>query len=141
MIGLARILLLALPILASSAEGRAEIFRFTEPDGTVHYSNVPVDHRYRPFALPSDTPFSQLRTMPPGERARLYRLIDAAARAVAPRACWRLHTRRSRRRGARLSNGSGADSRRRQSGVRLQPEGDFIGRRPGTDAAHARHRP
>jgi len=81
MIGLARVLLLAFPILASSAEGRAEIFRFTEPDGTVHYSNVPVDHRYRTFALPSDTPFSQLRTMPSGERARLYRLIDAAARA------------------------------------------------------------
>ena len=80
MIGLARVLLLALPILASSVEGRAEIFRFTEPDGTIHYSNVPVDHRYRPFALPSDTPFSQLRTMPPGERARLYRLIDATAR-------------------------------------------------------------
>src|SRR3972149_4518632 len=80
MIGLARVLLLVLPILVSSAEGRAEIFRFPEPDGTVHYSNVPVDHRYRPFALPSDTPFSQLRTMPPGERARLYRLIDATAR-------------------------------------------------------------
>ena len=81
MTGLARILLLALPILASSImEGRAEIFRFTEPDGTVHYSNVPVDYRYRPFALPSGTPFSQLRTLPPDERARLYRLIDVTAR-------------------------------------------------------------
>lgn len=80
MIGLARALLLALPLLASPGQGRAELFHYTDPDGTVHFSNVPVDHRYRPFALPSDTPFSQLRTMAPEERARLYRLIDTAAR-------------------------------------------------------------
>ena len=80
MIGLARVLLLVLPILALSAEGRAEIFRFTEPDGTVHFSNVPVDRRYRPFAVPSDIAFTALRTLPPDERARLHRLIDATAR-------------------------------------------------------------
>lgn len=58
---------------------QAEIFKFIGPDGTVHYSNVPVDSRYRPFTPPSNIGFSKLRKLSKPERSALYRLIDTAA--------------------------------------------------------------
>ena len=62
-----------------SATGRAEIFRFVAPDGTIHFSNVPTDARYKRFISPGTT-FSQSRRDSLSHRAQLYRLIDDTAR-------------------------------------------------------------
>jgi len=66
-------------LLAVAQDARAEIYRFVAPDGTVHFSNVPVDKRYKPFAASGRT-FSSLRSASPDQRRNLYRLIDDTAR-------------------------------------------------------------
>jgi len=59
---------------------RGEIFRYTAPDGTVSFTNVAVDKRYRPFAVSPDVPFSKLRSTRTYGRAHFTRLIDDTAR-------------------------------------------------------------
>ena len=68
-----------LGILGFVAQGEAEIFRFVAPDGTIHFTNVPTDARYKRFVSPGAT-FSQFRRGSVSHRARLYRLIDDTAR-------------------------------------------------------------
>jgi soluble lytic murein transglycosylase len=65
--------------LALPGEGRGEIFRYLAPDGSVHYSNVPVDRGYRPYKIRSNVGFSTIRSVSKHERSRLYRLIDDTA--------------------------------------------------------------
>src|SRR5262245_45038621 len=70
---------LAVLALALPSEGLAEIFRYLAPDGSVHYSNVPVEGGYRPYTIRSDVGFSRLRSMSPRDRSRYYRMIDDTA--------------------------------------------------------------
>ncbi len=81
--GLAKSILILGFLLASlssqGSQGYAEIFQFTAPDGTVSFSNVPVDTRYRLFSISPDLPFSKLQPPSRYERNRVFRLIDAAA--------------------------------------------------------------
>lgn len=60
-------------------ESRAEIFRYLAPDGSVHYSNVPVEKGYRPYTVRSDVAFSRLRSESPRDRSRFYGMIDNTA--------------------------------------------------------------
>ena len=53
---------LALTGHALPSESQAEIFRYLAPDGSVHYSNVPVEVGYRPYTIRSDVGFSTLRS-------------------------------------------------------------------------------
>ncbi len=57
----------------------AEIFRYQAPDGSVHYSNVPVEGGYRPYTIRSNVGFSRLRSSSPRDRSRYYRMIDDTA--------------------------------------------------------------
>lgn len=70
---------LLLGLIGFSSPVDAEIFRFISPDGTVHYSNVPLDSRYRPFAPRPDVGFSKLRSPTKPDRAAFDRFIDTAA--------------------------------------------------------------
>ncbi|MEW6682609.1 MAG: lytic transglycosylase domain-containing protein [Nitrospirota bacterium] len=65
--------------LVLPGEGRAEIFRYMAPDGSVHYSNVPVERGYRPYKIRSDVGFTALRSTAKRDRTRYYRLIDDTA--------------------------------------------------------------
>lgn len=65
--------------LVPPGEGRAEIFRYFAPDGSVHYSNVPVERGYRPYKIRSDVGFTALRSTAKRDRTRYYRLIDDTA--------------------------------------------------------------
>jgi soluble lytic murein transglycosylase len=73
------LLILGLLLTILPSRGYAEIFQFTAQDGTVSFSNVPVDTRYRPFSISPDVPFSKTRPLSQSERNRFFRLIDAAA--------------------------------------------------------------
>lgn len=70
---------LALTGHALPSESLAEIFRYLAPDGSVHYSNVPVEGGYRPYTIRSDVGFSTLRSISPRDRSRYYRMIDDTA--------------------------------------------------------------
>lgn len=70
---------LALISLVLPETGQAEIFRYLAPDGSVHYSNVPVDGGYRLYKMRSNVGFSTMRSTSKHERSRLYRLIDDTA--------------------------------------------------------------
>ena len=72
--------ILGLLLVFLTSRGHAEIFQFTAQDGTVSFSNVPVDTRYRLFSISPDVPFSKLRPLSKYERNHFFRLIDAAAR-------------------------------------------------------------
>lgn len=65
--------------LTRPAESRAEIFRYLAPDGSVHYSNVPVERGYRPYKIRSDVAYSTLRSMSNRDRSRFYGIIDNTA--------------------------------------------------------------
>ncbi len=65
--------------LAQPTEGRAEIFRYQAPDGSVHYSNVPVERGYRPYKIRPDVAYSKLRSMSKPDRSRFYGIIDNTA--------------------------------------------------------------
>ncbi|MEO6665340.1 MAG: hypothetical protein ABIO65_01025, partial [Nitrospiria bacterium] len=70
---------LLLGTIGSPTPAGAEIFRFISLDGTVHYSNVPLDSRYRPLAPRANVGFSKLRSPAKPDRAAFYRFIDTAA--------------------------------------------------------------
>jgi soluble lytic murein transglycosylase len=70
---------LALTGHALPSESQAEIFRYLAPDGSVHYSNVPVEVGYRPYTIRSDVGFSTLRSASKRDRSRYYRMIDDTA--------------------------------------------------------------
>ena len=70
-------LLLAAVALLAGPPARADLYRFVAPDGTVHFTNVPTDERYRsivprPLAQPSGSAFFN--------ESGYDRLIVAAAR-------------------------------------------------------------
>jgi soluble lytic murein transglycosylase len=65
--------------LIPASKGRAEIFRYLAPDGSVHYSNVPVERGYRRYTIRSNVGFTTLRSVSTHDRNRFYRLIDDTA--------------------------------------------------------------
>jgi soluble lytic murein transglycosylase len=65
--------------LVGPSQSHAEIFRYLAPDGSVHYSNVPVERGYRPYKIRSDVGFSTLRSVAKRDRTRFYRMIDDTA--------------------------------------------------------------
>lgn len=65
--------------IAAPRTARAEIFQYRAPDGTIHYSNVPVDGRYRPYTVRSDVGFTALRSTPADDPSRFHRMIDKTA--------------------------------------------------------------
>ena len=70
-------LLIAAVALLAGPPARADLYSFEAPDGTVHFSNVPTDERYRPIvprplAQPSGSAFL--------DESGYDRLIAAAAR-------------------------------------------------------------
>jgi soluble lytic murein transglycosylase len=65
--------------LGSPGNPRAEIFQYRAPDGTIHYSNVPVDGRYRPYTARSNVGFTALRSTPATDPSRFHGMIDKAA--------------------------------------------------------------
>jgi len=81
--------LLPLTLLAGAAAGpaRADIYSFVDGDGVTHFSNVPVDGRYR---LLLATPSEEQAARPPreswlGRSASFEPLIQRAARSQAVR--------------------------------------------------------
>lgn len=64
---------------APPSEARAEIFRYLAPDGSVHYSNVPVERGYRPYKIRPDVGFTTMRSTAKNDRTRYYRMIDDTA--------------------------------------------------------------
>ena len=70
-------------LLALASPVAAETFRFTAPDGTVHFTNTPTDPRYRRMGVteqePSGTATGWLR-LPGGDLKPYAREIQAAAR-------------------------------------------------------------
>ena len=77
------ILLAAVALLGSVGPARASIFRFTDEQGVVHYSNVPVDSRYEiflvtPEADPTKPPIPLTTLIHRSEK--FTGLIDSAAR-------------------------------------------------------------
>jgi soluble lytic murein transglycosylase len=73
------LMLLGWGAAALPSDSRAEIFRYLAPDGSVHYSNVPVEKGYRPYTIRSDVAFSRLRSMSHRDRSRFYGMIDDTA--------------------------------------------------------------
>lgn len=80
---------IAAALVAAAASGwaapaRAEVFKLSDTDGTVHYTNAPTDPRYRRMEGPSGTSAGWLR-LPGSDPARYATEIrDAAARYGVP---------------------------------------------------------
>lgn len=70
--------------IAAAAPAGAEMFKLSEPDGTVHFTNAPTDPRYRRMGVSSGTSAGWLRL--PGGAAPRYdaEIRDAAARYGVP---------------------------------------------------------
>lgn len=82
--------LIALAFAANAAAASGDIFAYTDPAGIEHYSNVPVDSRYRLIAAApaeaeaASAPTEAGRAIDWGARAVAYNhLIDKAARKSA----------------------------------------------------------
>lgn len=80
------ILLLVSALFAGIAH--ADIFRYVDADGTVHFTNVPNDSRYKVYLKEkkkpdpvTDTLASEIRHYDPKDRARYAKHIQDAARA------------------------------------------------------------
>lgn len=80
-------LILLLVSALSAGIAHADIFRYVDADGTVHFTNVPSDSRYRVYLKEkkkpdpvTDTLASEIRHYDPMERARYARHIQDAAR-------------------------------------------------------------
>jgi soluble lytic murein transglycosylase-like protein len=70
--------------IVAAPPARAEIYQFSERDGTVHFTNAPTDSRYRRTGFASGTSAGWLR-LPGGDAARYAAEIrDAAERYRVP---------------------------------------------------------
>jgi hypothetical protein len=67
--------------IATALPAGAETFRFTSPDGTVHFTNTPTDPRYQRMGFPSGTRAGWLN-LPTGagDSPYLHEIREAAAR-------------------------------------------------------------
>jgi len=76
--------LVAATVIVTALPVGAETFRFTAPDGTVHFTNVPADPRYRRTGFSSGTQAGWLRL--PGGAPGLYlsEVREAALRHGVP---------------------------------------------------------
>lgn len=80
-------LLLLLVSALTAGIAHADIFRYVDADGTVHFTNVPNDSRYRVYLKEkrkpdpvTDTLASEIRHYDPKERARYAKHIQDAAK-------------------------------------------------------------
>jgi soluble lytic murein transglycosylase-like protein len=80
-------LLLVLVSALSAGIAHADIFRYVDADGTVHFTNVPNDSRYKVYLKEkrkpdpvTDTLASEIRHYDPKERARYAKHIQDAAK-------------------------------------------------------------
>ncbi len=80
-------LILLLVSAVSAGIAHADIFRYVEADGTVHFTNVPNDSRYKVYLKEkkkpdpvTDTLASEIRHYDPKERARYAKHIQDAAK-------------------------------------------------------------
>jgi soluble lytic murein transglycosylase len=71
-------LLAALASVVPGSAATAEVFRLTEPDGTVHLTNAPTDPRYQRLGLVSGTGAGWLR-LPSGDTTPYLDVIREAA--------------------------------------------------------------
>ncbi len=70
-------LLLAAVALLTGPTARADLYSFVAPNGSVHFSNVPTDERYRPIVL---RPLAQPTASALRDVSGYDRMIEAAAR-------------------------------------------------------------
>ncbi len=70
-------LLLAVVALLAGPTARADLYSFVAPNGSVHFSNVPTDERYRPIVL---RPLAQPSGSAFRDESGYDRMIEAAAR-------------------------------------------------------------
>jgi soluble lytic murein transglycosylase-like protein len=71
--------------LAAALPAAADVFRFEDASGAVHYTNVPADPRYRPFQPPPEPPPAARATAPAARSAPspwTARFADAIKAAV-----------------------------------------------------------
>lgn len=84
MVGCRLVLFVVATALVTARPAGAETFRFTAPDGTVHFTNAPTDPRYQRMGFISGTHAGWLRL--PGEAAAPYlsEVREAALRHGVP---------------------------------------------------------
>ena len=70
-------LLLAVVALLAGPTAQADLYSFVAPNGSVHFSNVPTDERYRPIVL---RPLAQPTASALRDVSGYDRMIEAAAR-------------------------------------------------------------
>src|SRR2546425_12611394 len=66
-------------VLVSSTSAGAQIYRLSEGDGTVHFTNAPTDPRYKNLAGYSSGTSAGFLRLPPADAARYGTEIKAAA--------------------------------------------------------------
>ena len=66
--------------IATALPAGADTFRFTAPDGTVHFTNTPTDPRYRRMGFSSGTRSGWLNLPPGGGTRFLHEIREAATR-------------------------------------------------------------
>ena len=66
-------------VLVSSTSAGAQVYRLSEGDGTVHFTNAPTDPRYKNLAGYSSGTSAGFLRLPPADTARYATEIKAAA--------------------------------------------------------------
>src|SRR6267143_698220 len=66
-------------VLLSSAPAGAQVYRLSENDGTVHFTNAPTDPRYKNLAGYSSGTSAGFLRLPPADTARYAAEIKAAS--------------------------------------------------------------
>ena len=111
---------------AAVGVAHADIYRYVDESGKVHFTNVPNDSRYKLFIATNKEPDAVTTTLnnryrpyPTADRKKYHAHVIAAARAYRAGAC--------------------ADPRGHLGRIRLQPAGPLAQGRERADAADARY--